>query len=78
MLVLRLLGGPSLCGNPSTLAGPAMQRHRLALLALLASSRFRPQSRDKLAVANDAAVPELDDAIGVPRDLGVVRDQMTV
>ena len=48
MLVLRLLGGPSLCGNPSTLAGPAMQRHRLALLALLASSRFRPQSRDKL------------------------------
>ena len=48
MLFLRLLGCPSLCGNESTLTGPATQRHRLALLALLASSRFRPQSRDKL------------------------------
>jgi DNA-binding SARP family transcriptional activator/predicted ATPase len=48
MLLLRLLGGPSLCGNGSTLTGPATQRHRLALLALLASSRARPQSRDKL------------------------------
>ena len=48
MLFLRLLGGPSLCGNGSTLTGPATQRHRLALLALLASSRSRPQSRDKL------------------------------
>jgi TolB-like protein/DNA-binding SARP family transcriptional activator len=48
MLFLRLLGGPSLCGNGSPLTGPATQRHRLALLALLASSRSRPQSRDKL------------------------------
>jgi DNA-binding SARP family transcriptional activator len=48
MLCLRLLGSPSLYGNGSTLTGPASQRHRLALLALLASSRFRPQSRDKL------------------------------
>src|SRR6186997_2060241 len=48
MLLLRLLGGPSLSGNGSTLTGPATQRHRLALLALLASSRSRPQSRDKL------------------------------
>jgi TolB-like protein/DNA-binding SARP family transcriptional activator len=48
MLFLRLLGGPSLGGNGSTLTGPATQRHRLALLALLASSRPRPQSRDKL------------------------------
>jgi eukaryotic-like serine/threonine-protein kinase len=48
MLALRLLGGPSLCDNGSTLTGPATQRHRLALLALLASSRSRPQSRDKL------------------------------
>lgn len=48
MLFLRLLGGPSLCDNGSTLTGPATQRHRLALLALLASSRSRPQSRDKL------------------------------
>jgi DNA-binding SARP family transcriptional activator/predicted ATPase len=48
MLFLRMLGGPSLCDNGSTLTGPATQRHRLALLALLASSRSRPQSRDKL------------------------------
>ena len=48
MLFLRLLGAPSLCGNGRTLTGPATQRHRLALLALLASSRSRPQSRDKL------------------------------
>lgn len=48
MLSLRLLGGPSLCDNGSTLRGPATQRHRLALLALLASARSRPQSRDKL------------------------------
>ena len=48
MLLLRLLGGPSLSRNGKTLTGPATQRHRLALLALLASSRFRPQSRDKL------------------------------
>ena len=48
MLFLRMLGGPSLCDNGSTLRGPATQRHRLALLALLASSRSRPQSRDKL------------------------------
>ncbi len=48
MLLLRLLGGPSLSGNGRTLTGPATQRHRLALLVLLASSRSRPQSRDKL------------------------------
>jgi predicted ATPase/DNA-binding SARP family transcriptional activator len=48
MLLLRLLGGPSLCDNGSTLTGPATQRHRLALLALLAGSRSRLQSRDKL------------------------------
>jgi len=48
MLFLRMLGGPSLCANGSTLTGQATQRHRLALLALLASSRSRPQSRDKL------------------------------
>jgi TolB-like protein/DNA-binding SARP family transcriptional activator len=48
MLVLRLLGAPSLSDNGSALTGPATQRHRLALLALLANSRSRPQSRDKL------------------------------
>ena len=47
-MLLRLLGVPSLCNNGSTLRGAATQRHRLALLALLASSRGRLQSRDKL------------------------------
>src|SRR4051812_14312551 len=48
MLLLQLLGGLSLSGNSTALVGPATQRHRLALLALLASSGARPQSRDKL------------------------------
>jgi DNA-binding SARP family transcriptional activator/TolB-like protein/Tfp pilus assembly protein PilF len=48
MHFLRLLGGPSLSGDGGTLTGPATQRHRVALLALLAISRSRPQSRDKL------------------------------
>ena len=48
MLFLRLLGGLSLSGDRRTLTGPATQRHRLALLALLASSRCSPQSRDKV------------------------------
>lgn len=48
MLFLRLLGGPSLYRDGSALSGAATQRHRLALLALLATSRSRPQSRDRL------------------------------
>ena len=48
MLSLRLLGGLSLQGDRTTLTGPATQRHRLALLALLAVSRSRTLSRDKL------------------------------
>jgi TolB-like protein/DNA-binding SARP family transcriptional activator len=48
MLFLRLLGGTSLLRDGRALTGPVTQRHRLALLALLATSRSRPQSRDKL------------------------------
>jgi DNA-binding SARP family transcriptional activator len=48
MLFLRRLGGPSLSRDGRALTGPATQRHRLALLALLVTSRARPQSRDKL------------------------------
>jgi TolB-like protein/DNA-binding SARP family transcriptional activator/Flp pilus assembly protein TadD len=48
MLFLRLLGGPSLYRDGSALSGAATQRHRLALLAVLATSRSRPQSRDRL------------------------------
>jgi DNA-binding SARP family transcriptional activator len=45
---LKLLGGIALAGETGPLTGPAAQRHRLALLALLATSRPRAVSRDKL------------------------------
>jgi DNA-binding SARP family transcriptional activator len=45
-LSLRLLGGLSVEGDSGPGSGPAVQRHRLALLALLA--RSRSLSRDKL------------------------------
>lgn len=45
---LKLLGGVSLEGDGGPLPGPAVQRHRLALLALLAASRNRSVLRDKL------------------------------
>jgi hypothetical protein len=48
MLFLRLLGTPALSDNGSALTGLATRRHRLALLALLAISRSRPQSRNRL------------------------------
>jgi DNA-binding SARP family transcriptional activator len=46
---LRLFGSPSLPGEDGALlSGPAVQRHRLALLALLALSPGHCASRDKL------------------------------
>ena len=45
---LKLLGGVALAGERGPLSGPAVQRHRLALLALLATARPRTVSRDKL------------------------------
>jgi len=45
---LKLLGGLTLADGTGPLTGPAVQRHRLALLALLAASHPRPLSRDKL------------------------------
>jgi DNA-binding SARP family transcriptional activator len=45
---LKLLGGVSLDGADGPVTGPAAQRHRLALLAVLALSRPRAVSRDKL------------------------------
>lgn len=44
---LKLFGGVSLERAGTPLSGPVVQRHRLALLAVLAASR-RPVSRDKL------------------------------
>ncbi len=48
MLTLSLFGGAYLGGGETPLTGRIVQRRRLALLALLASSRDRPVSRDKL------------------------------
>jgi hypothetical protein len=39
MVVLRLLGGASLEGVGGAATGPAFQRHRVALLAVLAAPR---------------------------------------
>src|SRR5262249_20311663 len=45
---LKLLGGTSLEGDQGSLTGRAVQRHRLALLALLGASHPRGLTRDKL------------------------------
>jgi DNA-binding SARP family transcriptional activator len=45
---LKLFGGVSLEGDGGALSGPAVQRHRLALLALLGASGPRGLTRDKL------------------------------
>lgn len=45
---LRLFGGASLLGDRGPVSGPAVQRHRLALLALLATAPEGKASRDRL------------------------------
>lgn len=48
MLTLQLFGGCALASNGEAITGPAAQRRRLALLALLAASPGASVSRDKL------------------------------
>ena len=48
MLFLQLFGGVALLDENTPVVGPAVQRRRLALLALLAASPTRGLSRDKL------------------------------
>jgi DNA-binding SARP family transcriptional activator/TolB-like protein/Tfp pilus assembly protein PilF len=48
MFYLRLLGSPNLEGDDVAIAGGAAQRHRIALLALLALAPGHKLSRDKL------------------------------
>ena len=50
MLYLKLLGGVAVEGPSGPLSGRAVQRHRLALLAILATghARGRGSSREKL------------------------------
>lgn len=49
MFRLRLLGGVSIEGDDGVLTGPVVQKHRLALLALLGMSRGGSMPREKLA-----------------------------
>ncbi len=48
MVSLKLFGGLSVAREQGPVSGPAAQRHRLALLALLALAPRSEQSRDKL------------------------------
>jgi DNA-binding SARP family transcriptional activator/TolB-like protein len=48
MYALRLFGGFALDEGPAVLSGKAGQRHRIALLVLLALAQPRPLTRDKL------------------------------
>jgi serine/threonine-protein kinase len=48
MFSLRFLGGASIDGTDAPVTGPAAQRHRLALVALLVGARPEGMSRDKL------------------------------
>ncbi|MEO8201064.1 MAG: BTAD domain-containing putative transcriptional regulator [Gemmatimonadota bacterium] len=48
MFSLQLLGNTAVFGPDGPLTGPVSQRHRLALLVLLAAAHPRPVSRDKL------------------------------
>ncbi len=48
MFSLRLLGTPSIEGEQGPITGRPVQRHRLALLALLAAAPSQALSRDKL------------------------------
>ena len=48
MLSLRFLGGASIIGADAPITGPAAQRHRLALAALLVGAQPGGMSRDKL------------------------------
>ena len=48
MIALKLFGGASLESDGIALVGPAVQRHRIALLALLAASHPRGPTREKV------------------------------
>lgn len=48
MVVLKLLGPPHLADETGPLSGPAVQRHRIGLLAILATTCPRAEPREKL------------------------------
>ncbi|MEO8910246.1 MAG: hypothetical protein ABI408_08465, partial [Gemmatimonadaceae bacterium] len=47
MITIQLLGGASLRSGETPLSGPPTQRHRIALLALIAASWPQPLSRER-------------------------------
>src|SRR4051812_9542855 len=47
MITVQLLGGACLRSGDAPLGGPPAQRHRIALLALIAGSWPQPLSRDR-------------------------------
>ena len=73
MYTLRLLGTASIEGSNGPLTGRATQGRRLALLAMLAVSRGRALSRDKLVAVlwpeatPERARPQLSDALYILR-----------
>jgi adenylate cyclase len=48
VVVLKLLGGPSVSRSGTVVSGRAVQGRRLALIATLAAARGRPVTRDKI------------------------------
>ena len=48
MFALKLLGGASIRGDEGVVGGRSAQRRRIALLAMLATARGEPVSRDKI------------------------------
>ena len=73
MYTLRLFGTASIEGSDGPLTGRATQGRRLALLAMLAVSRGRALSRDKLVAVlwpeatPERARPQLSDALYILR-----------
>jgi TolB-like protein/DNA-binding SARP family transcriptional activator len=69
MILLRLLGGASVEGPTGVVNARGTRGHRLALLALLATARRRPVTRDKLIAilwpdaSDERARPQLSDAL---------------
>ena len=47
MITVQLLGGASLLRGDTAIGGPPAQRHRMALLTLIAASWPQPLARDR-------------------------------
>ena len=66
MVTVTFLGGTSLHADHGPLTGAPVQRHRLALLAVLSLSQPRPVSRDKLvahALLDMSTTAQINDSL---------------